>query len=401
MVRFTSRRAEARAVAKLVRRALRLAAVSAVGRRAFQGAGRYGRRMIDVGWPSRVWQNGISPLERIIFFRNFAAMVSAGLSIHEIFSIFEEQTRPKHFRSALMAMRRRIENGERLSSAMRRYPRYFPEVLVETVVIGEVSGRLPEMMERISLDLEQDFELRRKVIGAIAYPVVILVVMLAAAAVILITVLPKIAELVYEHGARVPLPTRALLASSVFAAAHPPALGLAAAMLVASALALFRTTHGRYAAHAAVLRLPLFGPLVREYYLARFFRALHSLFASGVTLFRSVGIARMTVGNEVYRTALAAADPILLAGAPLSRALRLHPHLFPSQTTRIVEVGERTGKLDEMFGHITGYYERAIRHKTQVMVSLLEPVLIAILGIVIGGLVLSVFLPIYQISGTF
>ncbi len=401
MVRFSSGGFDMRAVAKLVRRVRRLAAVPAIGRRSFQSAGRFSQRMVGVGWPGRLQQNGISALERIIFFRNFAAMISAGLSIHEIFSIFEEQARPRRFRSVLVAMRRRIENGERLSSAMRHYPHYFFEVLVETVVIGEVSGRLPEMMERIAFDLEQDFELRRKVIGAIAYPVVILVVMLAAAAVILISVLPKIAELVFEYGATVPLPTRVLLATSAFAAAHPPALGVAAAALAVSALAFFHTKHGRYTAHAAVLRLPLFGPLIREYHLARFFRALHSLFASGTTLLRSVGIARMTVGNEVYRTALAAADPVLLAGAPLSRVLRLHPRLFPSQTTRIIEVGERTGKLDEMFGHITGYYERAIRHKTQIMVSLLEPVLIAVLGIVIGGIILSVFLPIYQISGTF
>jgi type IV pilus assembly protein PilC len=168
--------------------------------------------------------------------------------------------------------------------------------------------------------------------------------------------------------------------------------------LMAAVYALWRYKKSRYVLHYLILKVPVFGELALEFNLARFFRALETLFCSGVSLVKSVDIAKKTLKNDVYQRALDEAHPMLLHGSPLTEVLKTHPNLFPLQTQRIVEVGERTGKLEEIFKRITGYYERALRHKTQMLASLIEPILILLIGIIVGGIAISVFLPIYQLS---
>ncbi|MDP3963061.1 MAG: type II secretion system F family protein [bacterium] len=344
---------------------------------------------------------GFSKPEQINFFRNLSTMLGAGLSIAEALRVLQEQIKGTGIKKSLGDIISDIENGKKLSDGMRKHPSYFSEFLYETVGVGEVTGKLTDVLERISVELEHDYEITRRVRGAMAYPIVVVVVMFIVIVMLTAFILPKIADLFSELKAELPLPTRILLGTSAFVERHPFIIGGAMLALAGAAYALWRKKETRYYIHYAILKMPIFGELAREFNLARFFRALEALFVSGVSLVRSVDIAKKILKNDVYRSALEGAHPILIHGAPLTEALHLHPFLFPLQTRRIVEVGERTGKLEDVFSRISAYYERALKHKTQMLASLIEPLLILMIGFVVGGLALSVFLPIYQLSSAF
>lgn len=336
--------------------------------------------------------------DQILFYRNCATMISAGLSIVEALKVLEEQQRSSKVKAAIETIIREIENGQRLSSAMKKFPKYFSDYIVETINVGEVTGRLADTIDRISVDLEHDYELTRKVRGAMAYPIVVIVVLLLVVVGLTSFVLPKVADLFEELHAELPLPTRILLGGSAFVRDNPLIIAGILAAAVISLYAAWRNKKGRHIIHFVFLKLPIFGDLAREFNLARFFRGLESLFVSGVSLVRSVEISKKTLRNDVYRDALDRMHPSLMQGTPLTQVLEPHPFLFPTQTRRMVGVGERTGKLDEIFVRITAYYERSLNHKTQMLASLIEPVLIVVIGVVVGGLAISVFMPIYQAS---
>ena len=336
--------------------------------------------------------------EQIIFFRNFGAMTSAGLPMTNALRVLEEQAHSLGLKKVIRTILADIENGQKLSASMRRHPKFFSEYIIETINVGEVTGRLSDTLDRIATDLEANYELYRKVVGAMIYPIIIVIVMLAVVIGMVTIVLPKIASLFAEARVDLPLTTRVLLYGSSFIREHPILLISIAIGFIALIVALFRTKRGRYVFHTVFLHIPLFGGLIREFNLAQFFRALESLVASGLSVVRSVEVASKTLKNEVFKKALIGLHVPLLHGSPLSEALQAHPHLFPTQARRMLEVGENTGKLDEMFLRLMNFYDRAVRHKTQTMSSLIEPILILVIGVVIGGLAVSIFLPIYQIS---
>lgn len=338
---------------------------------------------------------GFSGAERMNFFRDLAMMIAAGVPLMEILEIIQEQIKSSRVRNALHAMVDDIKNGQQLSTAMAKHPAYFSHSIVETVRAGELSGRLSETLDKISVDLEKDDELRKKVVGAMAYPAIVTLVMLVVAAGLILYVLPQIAELFEDLEAPMPLPTRVLLYGSAWAASHPLALLGAVAGIVFAFWGTHKNRKGRYAMHYATLLIPIIGPLLKEYNIVLFFRSLEALAASGISLPRAVEVAKNTLQNDVYKHALAGAGPLLLHGIPLSETLIPHPKLFPRSMQKIVSVGERTGKLEDMFRRITAYYERSVDHRTRLLTVLLEPILMLLIGGVVGSIALSIFLPIY------
>jgi type IV pilus assembly protein PilC len=208
--------------------------------------------------------------------------------------------------------------------------------------------------------------------------------------------LPHIAALFRELGAPLPLPTKVLLATSVFVQTNPfIVIGVVVSIIILIILAL-RTKKGRYFFHYVALKIPIFGKLTREKNLALFFRTLEALFASGISLMRSVEVAKKTIKNTVYQKVLDGICPVLLHGTNLSEAFKPFPFLFPLQLQRIIEVGEESGKLEESFRNLNEYYDRTVRHKTQMITATLEPIVLIIAGLAVGGLALSIFMPLYE-----
>jgi len=341
-------------------------------------------------------RRNFTSVERITFFRNVAAMLSSGIPITRALRIQAEQLKGKPVQQAIERMVRELENGKRLSTAMEFYPKYFSPYLVETVRVGEVSGKLNDTMRRMADDLERSYTLRREIQSKMAYPVVVLIVLIATATVLTGYVLPKLATLFDELGVTPPLPTRIVLGVGTFVAHYPWAIVAGALALVLGVVLAWRSRRGKYVIDTFFLRMPLFGQLVREANIAFFSRALTSMYASGISIVRSVEISRKTLRNSVYTRALENMHPLLLHGTPLSETLRPYPFLFPSQAQHMIEVGEQSGKLGESLQHVTDFYERSVYHRTQTLTSLIEPILMVIVGIAVGGLALAVFLPIYN-----
>ncbi|MEK7561192.1 MAG: type II secretion system F family protein [Patescibacteria group bacterium] len=342
-----------------------------------------------------------SRTRRIVFFRNFATMLAVGMPVTRAMRVLSGQTPPSSGRRAIDEMIRAVENGRPLSRAFSAFPRYFPEDVCEIVAVGEATGELVETLERIAENMSRDQEIRQKVAGAMAYPAVIIVVMMAVMIILSIVVLPKIAELFMELEVPLPLPTRVLLAAGGLAGHRPWELGIGVAATAGGLAYFLRRPIGRRAADAAFLRTPVFGTLVKEFNLVRFFRATGSLVAGGASLVRSVGIAKKTVRSPSYRAAIEAIEPLLAHGAMLSETLRPFPRLFPDQARHMIAVGEETGRFDDTFRHLTEYYERTIRHKVGMLTAMIEPILMVIVGIIVGGLALTIFMPLYQASYAF
>lgn len=340
----------------------------------------------------------LSVTERINFFRNLASMLESGLAPTSSLSVFEEQTKSYHHKKVFAAMRHDIENGKTLSSAMNHFPRHFSEYSVAIMRVGEATGTLVYALDRISVDLEKGQELRRQVITAVAYPIIVVVVMITVAMILITQVLPKIAELFAEMEANLPLATRILIASGDFLTTNALYIALAGTLFLLGIFMSARTNRGKYFFHYVMLKFPLFGNLIQEYNLAQFFRSLDSLFSSGASLIEAIEISGKTLNNELYRRALQKSHGILLHGVPLSDVLRAHPMLFPLHTQRIIEVAERTGTFQATFGRVSSHYERSVHHHTQMLTALLEPVLMLAVGVAVGGLALTIFLPLYQIA---
>ncbi len=340
--------------------------------------------------------SSFSMMSKINFFRNLSAMLAAGVSIADTLRTFKEQEHSKKTKKVFTAMIQDVENGDRFSEAMKKHPKYFSEFLVETVNVGEVTGRLVATLDRISEDLRYQYDLKRTVMASMAYPAIVVCTMLVVLVGLMVYVLPQIASLFQELNVRMPLPTLVLFSISMFIQTYPFVVIGGIFGFILLFFILFRMKKGHYIFNYISIKLPIFGTLIKETNLALLFRTLEALFASGVSLMRSIDIARKTVKNDVYKRALDTLNPILIHGVKLSETLKPFPSLFPIQLQRMVEVGERSGKLEESFKNLNLYYDRSVRHRTQVLATTIEPLILIVVGIGIAIIALSIFLPIYD-----
>lgn len=337
-----------------------------------------------------------SAAERINFFRNLAAMVAAGITVADSLRVLKEQMPNKQAKKTVSDMVSDIENGQRLSGAMKKAPRkYFPEFLLEAVNVGEVSGKLTDTLDRISDDLQYEYDLKRKVTASMAYPAIVVCVMIVVAAIMMVYVLPQIATLFTELQVDLPLPTRILLWTSNFIQDYYYFIIAFVVLFIAAFIFLLKKKKSRYYIHLAYLKLPVFGKLIKETNLALFFRSLEALFNAGISLLRSIEVSEKTLKNEVYKKTLESMNPILIHGTNLSEVMKPFPFLFPLQLQRMIEVGEKTGKLEESFKRLCGYYDKSVKHRTETLTATIEPLILIIAGIGVGMLALSIFMPIY------
>jgi type IV pilus assembly protein PilC len=336
--------------------------------------------------------------EKIAFYRNFSSMLSSGMSMILILDTVAEQLKSNRMKKVLADMAHEVKNGTTLSSAMEKRPKHFPPHVVETVRVGELGGILGEVLDRIANDFERNYELRKKVTGAVAYPAVVITVMIIVMIGLIVLVLPQIAELFSSIGAEPPFLTKALLSLSFAFRTHPILILSTFIAIIAAIVAVFKNEKGKYFFHKVFLKLPVFGTLIKEFNITLFFRSLESLFSSGVSLVQATDVSRKTLKNKVYEKAVGSTYPLLVHGSSLSEVLKPYPELFPSQIQKMVSVGEKAGRLQDTFERIVKHYERSVNYRTAMMTTLLEPILMVIVGVAVGALALSIFLPIYQVA---
>lgn len=333
----------------------------------------------------------------VVFTRQLATMVESGIPIAQSIEVLAEQMDNKTFAQTLTKVRDDIEAGASLSEAIGRHPRIFSEFFTNMLRAGESSGRLDEILERVAGYLEKISILQRKVQGSLFYPAFVSVMAVAITTFLIVVIVPKFKEIFAALGGELPLPTRILLGFSEFMGRN---LAVEVAGLVGIVMALkvlLATPHGRFWFDGFVLKVPLIGKLLRKVVIARFARTLATLVKSGVPILGSLDIVAKTAGNKVVEKAVRAARASIKEGANIADPLAFSK-VFPPMVTRMISVGEKTGQLEKMLTKISDFYENEVDAAVAGLTSLIEPLVIGVLGIIIGGIVIALFLPVFKLS---
>ena len=341
----------------------------------------------------------VSSREVAVFMRLLATMIAAGLPLVHSLNVLAGQQERRRFREIIRQVVANIEAGESLAGAMRRHPEAFSELGVSMVAVGEAAGALDTVVARLSEFLEESRAMARKVKAALVYPTMIVAVSFPAVGVMLAIVVPTFEDIFAQAGAALPIPTRAAIAASDALRGHWWVLVAAVAALGATLHRLRRTPRGRLATDRLLLSLPLLGELVRKTSVARFARSLGTLVSSGVPILQGLEVTAKTAGNRVVRDAIMRSRASIAGGATIAQPLEASG-AFPPMVVRMIEVGEQTGALDEMLHRIADLYEEEVDVALEAIVAMIEPVMIAVLGVVVGAIVVAMYLPIFEMTAT-
>jgi len=338
---------------------------------------------------------GLSDLA--MFARQLATLVDAGIPIVSGLDALSEQGENKRLAQALMRVRHDVEGGTGLTTAIGKEKEIFPPLFVSMVRAGESSGNLAEVLERVATYLEKSAAFQRKVVSACVYPAVVITMALGVTVILLIKVVPTFKEIFANFGAALPLPTQILLSVSDFAQNYFLLIfgaGLLLAVLLRKAI---QTRPGRRLFDRFLLKLPVAGPLIRKVVIARFARTLSTLIRSGVPLLHSLDIVAESAGNRVVAEAVERTRDSIQQGESLTGPLTAS-RVFPPLILRMVGVGEQTGRLDQMLTKAAEFYEDQVETAVQGLTSAIEPIIIGVVGVLVGGIVLSIFLPLLRIT---
>jgi type IV pilus assembly protein PilC len=330
-----------------------------------------------------------------VFTRQFSVMIDAGLPLVQCLDILGNQEEDKNFAEVILQTRTYVEGGAALADAMKRYPKSFDPLYTNMIAAGEAGGILDTILKRLAVYIEKAVKLKGQVKSAMIYPIAVLVIAAVVVGVILWKVIPTFAAMFEGLGAQLPLPTRIVIAMSEnlvkFAPFVIPAIALAGYMFTRY----YKTENGRHVVDRIVLKLPVLGMLMRKIAVARFCRTLSTLIASGVPILDGLEITARTSGNAIIEDAIMTTRKSIERGETISAPLR-ETEIFPPMVTQMISVGEATGALDAMLAKIADFYEEEVDTAVAGMLTLLEPIMIAFLGVVVGGIVIAMYMPIFD-----
>jgi len=350
-----------------------------------------------VGKKGRASGGRVALADQVIFTRQLATMIDAGLAMVQSLQALAEQTTNKAMRDVIRDVCARVEAGDSFSEALQKHPKVFDRLYYSMVSAGEKGGLLAEIMARLAVYLENAARLRKKVKSAMMYPIVVTVVALLITTFLLIKVVPVFGEIYSGFGAKLPAPTQFLINVSDIVQRFIILFVLAGGGLVYGWIYFIKTKPGRLFWDSRRIKLPIFGMIAHKICLARFTRTLASLIRSGVPILEVLQIVSQTVGNVVMEKAIKDASNDIERGESISTALSKHP-IFPSMIIRMITAGEQTGKIDNMLERISDFLDEEIEVTLSGLTSLIEPILIVGLGIVIGGMAICMFLPIFKMA---
>lgn len=341
--------------------------------------------------PQRVKQKEIA-----IFTKQFSVMLDAGLPLVQCLEIIATQQENKTFANILYQVRNDVESGSTLADAMRRHPRAFDALFVNMISAGEAGGILDVILTRLSGFIEKIIKLKSALRSAAIYPAVILSVALGVVTIILLKVIPVFATLFEGLGATLPLPTRIVLALSHVLGQFFLFAVVALILTVVGLRYYYKTEQGRLLIDGLLLKMPIFGMVLKKISVARFSRTLSTLLSSGIPILEALDITARTAGNKVIENALLRARRAIEEGKTLIEPLKA-AKVFPPMVLQMTSVGEQTGELDTMLTKVADYYDEEADVAIKNFLTLLEPLLIVFLGVVVGGIVISMYLPLFSL----
>jgi type IV pilus assembly protein PilC len=331
-----------------------------------------------------------------VFTRQFSVMIDAGLPLVQCLDILGTQEEDKNFAAVILQTRSDVEAGASLADAMRKHPKTFDPLFTNMVAAGEAGGILDTILKRLATYIEKAVKLAGQVKSAMVYPIAVLIIAALVVGVILWKVIPTFAALFSGLGADLPLPTRIVIAMSDNLVKFFPIVLLVIGGVGYAFHRYYQTHAGRRVVDSIALKLPILGSILRKIAVARFCRTLSTLISSGVPILDGLEITARTAGNAVVEDAVMATRKSIEHGETVSAPLK-ETAVFPAMVTQMIGVGEATGALDTMLAKIADFYEEEVDTAVAGLLTLLEPVMIAVLGVIVGGIVIAMYLPIFDL----
>ena len=333
----------------------------------------------------------------VVFSRQLATMIDAGIPLVNALGILSEQIENENLRGVIGVVRQDIEAGMSFCDALAKHPAVFSDLFVNMAKAGEASGMLNEILDRLATFMEKQSALNRKIISSLVYPAVVVSMAIIITALLLLKVVPTFKGIFDSLGGTLPLPTQVLILISDILRKYFIYTMIVLGIGVYLFKKYLKTEKGRYQFDRQALNFPVFGALLRKLAVAKFSRTFSTLVKSGVTVLNALDIVSKTAGNKVVEEAVLNCSKSVRDGEPISRPLA-KSGVFPPMVTRMINVGEQTGQLEKMLSKIADFYDEQVDAAASALTSMIEPMVIAFLGIVIGGIVISLFLPIFKMS---
>lgn len=340
----------------------------------------------------------VSFVDKMMFVHHLQIMTKAGLSIVTALKILSEETENKKLKLIIAEIKAEVEKGQQLSVALSKYPKVFPPVYVSMIAAGEIAGKLEEALTEVSSQMKKSHELMSKVRGAMIYPAVIFTVMVGIAFFVVLYIFPKILVMFEETQTELPLPTKILIYITNFMQHYWYWVLVGIALLAYAYFRAMKAYPFKKMMHSLRLKLPIFGIIIKKVNLANFTLTLCSLLNSTIPIIEAVRISSDVLGNVIYKEKLKEASESLKKGINLSEVLSRHPEVFPPMVTEMIMVGEQTGSIEKMLNELSEYYNAEVNETMSNFTSVIEPIIILILGLGVAGVAVSVIMPMYSLT---
>jgi type IV pilus assembly protein PilC len=339
-----------------------------------------------------------TPKDVAVFTRQFSVMIDSGVPLVQCLEILGEQQENKKFKAAILSVKREVESGNNLAASMKLHSKIWDDLYTNMVAAGETGGILDTIFQRLSVYIEKAVKLKRAVQSAMVYPIAVIVIAAVVITVILWFVVPAFTQLFESMQVELPLPTRIVIGASRFVGSYGILVFIGIGIGIAVFRSYYRTKDGRYMVDKWVLKLPIFGPLMRKISVARFTRTMSTLVASGVPILDCLDITAHTSGNAIIEEAILNVRRAIEEGRTIVDPLK-QSKVFPSMVVSMIGVGEQAGALEQMLTKIADFYEEEVDSAVADLMTALEPAMIVVLGVIVGGIVISMYLPIFSLVG--
>jgi type IV pilus assembly protein PilC len=346
------------------------------------------------------WEFGGNPTPKdlAVFTRQFSVMIDSGVPLVQCLQILAETQENKKFKAAIKGVTNEVESGNNLAQSMKTYPKVFDNLYTNMVAAGETGGILDTIFQRLSVYIEKAVKLKRAVQSALVYPCAVVIIAGAVITLILWKVVPAFTELFESMNVDLPLPTRIVIGASRFVGSYGILGIIGIGLLLFGFKTYYSTPKGRYTVDKNLLRAPIFGPLLRKIAVARFTRTMATLIASGVPILDCLEITASTAGNAVVEEAIMSVKKAIEEGRTIVEPLKASG-VFPNMVVSMVGVGEQAGALETMLTKIADFYEEEVDAAVGDLMTAMEPAMIVVLGVIVGGIVISMYLPIFTLVG--
>ncbi|MFA6106940.1 MAG: type II secretion system F family protein [Patescibacteria group bacterium] len=344
--------------------------------------------------------NRIKLKEVVVFSRQFSVLISANVPLVQSLKILVEQTTNPKFKIIISQVADEVDAGSRLSVALGRRSSAFSDFYVSVIKSGETSGKLDEVLNYLADEMEKDYDMMSKIKGAMIYPAFVLSGLTVVGALMLTFVVPKLTDIMSESGGELPMATRILIGASGFMSAYWWLLLIIIVGLIIGGKMFVRTERGKFIFDTITLRMPVFGKLLQRIYLVRFTRSMKTLIAGGVTIVRSLEIAGDVVGNSIYKKIITETIKEVEDGNSISTVFIKRKEI-PAMVSQMMSIGEKTGKLDVILSRVTDFYGREIENIVANLMTLMEPIIMVVMGLGVGLMVAAIIMPMYNMASQF